>query len=87
MMAKVLGEVRLAGHPESFQLERGGSRVFVNVPTARHIAVVDRTSMKISGAWPVTTWGEVAIVLILCAPLEQAQRSGHQLIAARGGHR
>jgi DNA-binding beta-propeller fold protein YncE len=53
--ARVVGEARLAGHPESFQLERGGSRVFVNVPTARHIAVVDRTSMKISGAWPVTT--------------------------------
>lgn len=26
---KVLGEAKLAGHPESFQLERSGSRVFV----------------------------------------------------------
>src|SRR5262249_50478761 len=26
-----LGDIRLAGHPESFQLEKGGSRVFVNV--------------------------------------------------------
>jgi DNA-binding beta-propeller fold protein YncE len=54
---KVLGEARLAGHPESFQLERGGSRVFVNVPTARHVAVVDRASMKIAAAWPVTSAG------------------------------
>jgi DNA-binding beta-propeller fold protein YncE len=53
--AKAVGEVKLAGHPESFQLERSGSRVFVNVPTADEIAVVDRTSMKVTGTWPVTT--------------------------------
>lgn len=53
--AKVLGEARLAGHPESFQLERAGSRIFVNVPTADQIAVVDRTSMKVVATWPVTT--------------------------------
>src|SRR6266545_2021243 len=41
---KVLGEARLAGHPESFQLERSGPRIFVNVPTADHIAVVDRNA-------------------------------------------
>ncbi|HMF98629.1 MAG TPA: hypothetical protein VKE96_30220 [Vicinamibacterales bacterium] len=52
--AKVLGEVKLAGHPESFQLERSGARVFVNVPTADHIAVVDRSSMKVLATWPVT---------------------------------
>src|SRR6266540_89160 len=50
---KVLGEARLAGHPESFQLEHSGSRVFVNVPTADHIAVVDRTGMKVVATWPV----------------------------------
>jgi DNA-binding beta-propeller fold protein YncE len=53
--AKVLGEAKLAGHPESFQLERSGSRVFVNVPTANQIAVVDRNGMKVVAAWPVTT--------------------------------
>jgi DNA-binding beta-propeller fold protein YncE len=53
--AKVLAEAKLAGHPESFQLERSGSRVFVNVPTADHIAVVDRSSMKVAATWPVTT--------------------------------
>ncbi len=50
---KVVGEVKLGGHPESFQLERGGARIFVNVPTADHIAVVDRTSMKVIATWPV----------------------------------
>src|SRR5437870_8152388 len=41
---KVIGEAKLTGHPESFQLDRSGSRVFVNVPTADHIAVVDRSA-------------------------------------------
>src|SRR3954466_9875824 len=50
---KVLGEARLAGHPESFQLERSGSRVFVNVPDANQIAVVDRTGMKVVATWAV----------------------------------
>ena len=45
---RLLGQVKLAGHPESFQLEHEGSRVFVNVPNAGHIAVVDRASMKVT---------------------------------------
>jgi DNA-binding beta-propeller fold protein YncE len=48
-----VGEVKLAGHPESFQLERAGSRMFVNVPTAHHIAVIDRAGMKLIATWPV----------------------------------
>ena len=55
--AKVLAQAKLAGHPESFQLERGGSRAFVNVPTAQHVAVVDRGSMKVTATWPVTSAG------------------------------
>jgi DNA-binding beta-propeller fold protein YncE len=49
------GEVRLAGHPESFQLERSGPRIFVNVPTAHHIVVVDRVALKVTATWPVVT--------------------------------
>jgi DNA-binding beta-propeller fold protein YncE len=51
----VVAQARLGGHPESFQLEQGGPRIFVNVPSAGHIAVVDRTAMKITTTWPVTT--------------------------------
>jgi DNA-binding beta-propeller fold protein YncE len=50
---KVIGEAKLSGHPESFQLERSSSRVFVNVPTAEHVAVVDRSAMKVVATWPV----------------------------------
>lgn len=47
------GEIRLSGHPESFQLEANGPRAFVNVPTAQHVAVVDRTKRKVTATWPV----------------------------------
>jgi DNA-binding beta-propeller fold protein YncE len=53
----VFGRATLAGHPESFQLESSGPRIFVNVPTAGHIAVVDRTTMKVIATWPVTGAG------------------------------
>jgi hypothetical protein len=49
-----LGEIALDGHPESFQLEQQGRRVFVNVPTAKHVAVVDRDRQAVVARWPVT---------------------------------
>ena len=48
------GEVRLAGHPESFQLERNSPRAYANVPSARHVAVVDREKTRAIATWPVT---------------------------------
>jgi len=48
---KHIGDVRLAGHPESFQLEETGPRIFVNVPTANHIAVVDRSKLTVIATW------------------------------------
>lgn len=50
---KLLDQVGVAGHPESFQLERSGPRVFVNVPTADHIAVIDRAAMKAVATWHI----------------------------------
>jgi DNA-binding beta-propeller fold protein YncE len=49
-----LGEVPVGGHPESFQLEAAGPRIFVNVPTARLISVIDRGQMKTVASWSVT---------------------------------
>src|SRR5206468_2545654 len=40
--AAKVAEIKLDGHPESFQLESKGNRIFVNIPTAKQIAVVDR---------------------------------------------
>lgn len=47
------GDIPLSGHPESFQLEQNGNRVFVNVPTARHVAVVDRVKREVLATWEV----------------------------------
>jgi DNA-binding beta-propeller fold protein YncE len=50
---RVLEQIALAGHPESFQLEQQGVRIFVNVPTARSIQVVDRREGKVIADWSV----------------------------------
>ena len=49
--AKRLGNIKLAGHPESFQLEGSGPRMFVNVPSAGQIAVVDRDAGTVGATW------------------------------------
>ncbi len=49
-----LGDVRLGGHPESFQLETSGPRIFVNVPSAGQIAVVNRETFAVTATWAVT---------------------------------
>lgn len=48
---QVVARVPLAGHPESFQLEPGGKRAFVNVPGAHHVAVVDLDEHEVTTTW------------------------------------
>jgi YVTN family beta-propeller protein len=50
---KRLGDIPLQGHPESFQLEPQGARIFVNVPDAAEIAVVTRDSSQQPLSWKV----------------------------------
>jgi YVTN family beta-propeller protein len=50
----LVGNIPLDGHPESFQLEAAGPRIFVNVPSAGHVAVVDRVRRTVVAKWPVT---------------------------------
>jgi DNA-binding beta-propeller fold protein YncE len=49
----VVGTVKLAAHPESFQLEKSRPRIYVNVPTANQIAVVDSRKQSVMTTWPV----------------------------------
>lgn len=49
--AKVPGNISLAAHPESFQLEQKGPRIFVNVPSARQVAVIDRGKGETIATW------------------------------------
>ena len=45
-------ETKLDAHPESFQLEKGSSRIYVNLPGSRKVAVMDREAHSV-----VTSWG------------------------------
>jgi YVTN family beta-propeller protein len=51
--AKKIGDIKLDGHPEAFAVETKGNRIFVNVPTARQIAVIDREKKAVIASWPV----------------------------------
>ncbi len=48
-----LASIKLAGHPEAFQLETTDKRIFVNVPDAGHVAVVDREKRAVIATWPI----------------------------------
>jgi len=43
--------IPLNSHPESFQVEEGNSRIFVNVPKEFAVAVVDRTKHSVIAKW------------------------------------
>jgi DNA-binding beta-propeller fold protein YncE len=66
-------DIRLKGHPEGFQIDEAGIRVFVNVPDAREIEVVDlatkaNRSLPTQGAgsnFPMAIDGEADRVLVV----------------------
>ena len=60
---ELVGDIPLAGHPESFQLERFGPRLFVNVPAAQRIQVVDREQGVVVDNWPVPVGGNFPMAL------------------------
>ncbi len=48
--AKV-AEISLKAHPEGFQIDHAAHRIYVNVPNAREVAVVDRTLGRQVASW------------------------------------
>ena len=52
-----VGDIPVKAHPEGFQIDQGTGQIFVNVPDAHGIAVVDRTSEKQTGKWPIPDHG------------------------------
>ena len=66
-------DIRLNGHPESFQIDETGTKVFVNVPDARDIEVADlaseaNRSLPMQGAgsnFPMAIDGEAHRVLVV----------------------
>jgi len=45
------GAIKLSAHPEAFELEKNGKRIFVNVPNSRHVAVIDRDKGEVVATW------------------------------------
>src|SRR5205814_2284570 len=48
---KNVGSIKLAAHPEAFELEKNGRRIFVNVPNAGEVAVIDRDKGEATASW------------------------------------
>jgi YVTN family beta-propeller protein len=46
-------DIPLKAHPEAFELDRADGRIFVNVPDAEQIAVIDVASGRQAATWPV----------------------------------
>ncbi|MGY8631905.1 hypothetical protein RAD15_05335 [Bradyrhizobium sp. 14AA] len=55
--------VPLEAHPESFQIEPNSGRIFVNLPDARAVAVVDSASGKQIANWPMDKGGNFAMTI------------------------
>lgn len=51
---KKTGDIVIDAHPESFQLEESGSRIFVNVPEKKEIEVIDGAKRSVLTRWPVS---------------------------------
>ena len=47
-------EIATDAHPESFQLEKSGTRVFINVPDKKEILVADLVSHSVLAHWALT---------------------------------
>jgi hypothetical protein len=70
-----IADISLQAHPESFQLARSDRRIFVNVPKAREIAVVDRFASKQTGSWPIDNGSNF--------PMALDESSGRVFVASR----
>ena len=55
-------EYKLGGEPESFQLEKTGPNIYVNLPGLKQIAVINRTTKAIT-RWSITVGGNFPMAL------------------------
>jgi hypothetical protein len=69
-----VADMPLAGHPESFRLGGAPPRIYVNVPEAHMIAVLDAATGKLTARWPTQgLGGNFAMAL---------DETAHEVIAA-----
>jgi DNA-binding beta-propeller fold protein YncE len=74
--SKKIADIPLSAHPEAFQLDPGSSRVFVNLPKAQAVAVVDRQAGRQTATWPMRIGGGNF-------PMALDQAARHVLVAFR----
>jgi len=74
--SRKIADIPLSVHPEGFQLDPGSSRIFVNLPRAQAIAVVDIQSGKQTASWPTKIVGGNF-------PMALEQDARHVLVAFR----
>src|SRR6266480_2355176 len=48
---KQIGSIKLSAHPEAFELEKQGKRIFINVPNSRDVTVIDRDKGEVIATW------------------------------------
>src|ERR1700736_843734 len=48
-------DIPLPGHPERFQIDRDTNNIYVNIPNASAIAVVDRLARTQTASWAITS--------------------------------
>jgi len=60
-------EYKFEGHPEGFQLETKGPRIFVNVADAKNIQVINRSNGKMV-AWPLPNGHSANFPMVLDEP-------------------
>ena len=53
---KLLGEIKVPAHPEAFEVEKGGGKIYINLPEAREVAVADWAPRGILARWPMETY-------------------------------
>jgi DNA-binding beta-propeller fold protein YncE len=58
-----VAEIPLKAHPESFQLDASRGLIFVNVPKAQEIAVIDRAAGKQIAGWSLSNGSSFPMVL------------------------
>jgi DNA-binding beta-propeller fold protein YncE len=49
---KQVGDIKLSGHPEGFQIDKALSLLYVSVPGSKTIAVIDLKTFQLKKAWP-----------------------------------
>jgi DNA-binding beta-propeller fold protein YncE len=53
LTGKELGRIGLPAHPEAFEVENAGARIYINIPDKQEIAVADWARRSMVARWPM----------------------------------